>query len=209
MRAVAGAVPALLERVPLHDAAGMGACGGALAGLAGFVAIDGELAQALAQDRAFAERDLLDRADLARRQLGSELGYGIDVLRDELLDGAAHGALRVVRRPVGHLASEDQPADDEARGNRVGKALPGIAGRHVDVSPGRAAADEGRVVDRLHDLTGPAVLELAEGRGQRPRPALDARQARLRGVGLARLAVLAAGDQPVRAILGRLQADVV
>src|SRR3954451_11644738 len=175
MRAVAGTVPALLERVPLHDAAGMRACGRALAGLAGFVAIDGELAQALTQDRAFAEGDLLDRADLARRQLGGKLADRLGILGDELLDGAAHGALRVVRRPVGHLASEDQPADDEARGNRVGKALPGIAGRHVDVSPGRAAADEGRVVDRLHDLSGPAVLDLAEARAQRARPALEPR----------------------------------
>src|SRR5436190_23063175 len=58
--AVAGAVPGVFDRVPLDDAAEVGAGCGAFVDLALVVAVDGEFVQAGADDGAVAGGDVID-----------------------------------------------------------------------------------------------------------------------------------------------------
>src|SRR5688572_25601222 len=79
-RAVAGAVPGLAGAVPLHYAAEVRAGRRALVQRALGVAINGDLLQAAAHDRAFAERDLARRVNLAGREPLRILARNVQVL---------------------------------------------------------------------------------------------------------------------------------
>ena len=71
---MAGAVPALLEPVPMDDASDMRAGRTALGDRPVFGAIDGVLGEAATKNRALARLDLVDAVDLALAQILAEIG---------------------------------------------------------------------------------------------------------------------------------------
>src|SRR5688500_6746408 len=93
---VTGAIPGLLDRVPLHDAAQMRAERGSLVQHAAFVTVNRDFGGAAAENCAFAGSDVVHVLDLARRDEVGILGGDVQVLSGELLDGAKRLAGRVV-----------------------------------------------------------------------------------------------------------------
>ena len=83
LRAVAGAVPALLGRIPLHDAAQMRAYGGAAMQLAVEIAADRDLALALADDPTLAGTELGSRIQFGRQDVLGQVLDQRDVFAEE------------------------------------------------------------------------------------------------------------------------------
>src|SRR5206468_3590260 len=112
--AVTRAVPALFERVPLHDATEVRACGRALVIRVRLyqIAIDGDLAQTLSHHRALAGRDLALLSHLAGRDPVGVFRDGVGVLGDEI------SIQRLPRRVVDFrpriVATHDQIGDENA-----------------------------------------------------------------------------------------------
>ncbi len=72
---MAGAVPAFLEAVPVHDAADVRAHGRATDDLPTLGTIDRDLRHAVAHDTALVRLQLILRADLARTEMFGQVLY--------------------------------------------------------------------------------------------------------------------------------------
>ena len=113
-------------------------------------------------------------------------------------------------------SSLDQLVEENAGDGTVRHPVSGITGCDPDVLIGaRVFSDVRHVIDGLHDLTGPTVLDPLEHRETLARPLLEADESLIGVFGLAGLMVFAADDQhlvvqlPPRFILGGLEADVM
>src|SRR5204862_6376595 len=129
----AGAVPGVLARVPLHDAAQMRTRGVALVQRAVRIAVYGELVEAPAHDGAAVARDLVDRLDVAAGQPIAVLRGHVEVFPDQLargLDRHARGRIELLPRV---LAGEDQVAKQHPGDGAVRQAHARIAGGDDDV----------------------------------------------------------------------------
>src|SRR5712675_1729725 len=138
-------------------AAEMGTYRGTLVQRAALVAVSRDLAEAFADDRALAGLELVNGRKFARRHILGEAFDRRDVLGDEVLDRRGGlAARRVELFPVG-LAGLDQPRDQQAGDDAVSQALSGVAGVYEDVFVAGIAPAEGRQVDRVEHLPGPAM----------------------------------------------------
>src|SRR5690242_4656726 len=86
---MAGTVPALLGRVPVHMAAEMRAGRGVDMQLATHVAADGEFSQSLAQDAAFSRAELVGAAQFAGGHILCEVLNRAQVLAHEVREAFA------------------------------------------------------------------------------------------------------------------------
>src|SRR5688572_32750753 len=93
---VTGAIPGLLDRVPLHDAAQMRAERGSFVECPAFVAVHRDFGGAAAENSPFAGSDVVHVIYLAGRDDIGILSGDVQVLLRELLDGAERLAGRVV-----------------------------------------------------------------------------------------------------------------
>src|SRR5437879_3160731 len=73
MRAVTRAIPAPFERIPVHMTTEMGACRRMAVKAAAFIAVSSDLRQALADDRAVAGFQILNRGELSGRNVFREI----------------------------------------------------------------------------------------------------------------------------------------
>src|SRR5206468_11560572 len=96
LRAVARAIPAALERIPMEMAAKVRAGRRACMDCACLIAIRRDFFEALPNDRAMTGLDLVKRADLAGRHILGEILDGGDVLADEFAERADSLAFRSV-----------------------------------------------------------------------------------------------------------------
>src|SRR5690606_15638561 len=91
-RAMAGAVPALLETVPAHQASQVGADRRALVQHSGFVPTGGHELRSASHHRPRSGSDLIDIFGIASRDVVAELGGDVEVLPHRLEWGGEAGA---------------------------------------------------------------------------------------------------------------------
>src|SRR6185503_12660953 len=125
--------------------------------------------------------------------------------------GAQRLARRIVQRLPGVFALLDQVGDEDAGDGRVRHAGAAVAGDDVDIAFVHGiAADKGETVDALHDLAGPRVRDVPDGRKSFTRPTLEALVVERGIVCLTGTMIFTADDQYfLLLIVNVLQADVV
>src|ERR1051325_6607154 len=96
VRAMAGAVPADFERIPVQVAAKVGAGGRALIEHAVLAPVGGNFPESVANDGALARLQLVDGTDLARRRIFGKIFDRSRVLGDEVDGGRNRNARRLV-----------------------------------------------------------------------------------------------------------------
>lgn len=206
---MAGAVPASLERVPVHDAADMGARRRLHVQLPLLVAIGGKDARAVAQQAAFAGLDLVGGFLGFRYDVFGQVGCHVLVLAE--ISKRARKAL--ARRPKRLLpaivALLDQIGKDEASSGPHGHALAGIAGDDKNTFVAGIAPDEGHVIDGLVHLARPAMAHCAQPWKTRARPSFEIGQTDVGVVGQPRLVIFSADDRMDSAAGARLEAHIM
>src|SRR5688572_25347097 len=148
---VAGAIPALLGRVPVYDATKMCAGRGMRVHPSIPVAAHRQLAQTLAQDAAFPDLEILGRLDLARQKIFRKVLQGREILGYVIRK-------RSRRRPIGSIygfpsarAVDDQVAYQQSGQRPVRHALARVAGSHEQSAAAGATPDEAATVYRVED----------------------------------------------------------
>lgn len=173
--AVAGAVPALLEVVPMDDAVRVRAHRRAKVNLSGLVSVGGDLRRPLPDHGPLARLDLVDGRDVPAGHILGEVGDHGRVLTDVLGGGAQRDALRRIGASPRIVAPENKVAQQEPRDHSRRQPFAGVAGRNVDPRVAVVPADVGCVVDRLQNLAGPAVLDRSGRREMEAGPRLQPR----------------------------------
>ena len=206
---MAGAIPALLGRVPVDVASQMRAHARPDVQRAVAVAACRQPLQAVDEDAALAGLQRLDGLELARQQVLCEILDRRHVLADVGADRLGGLARRIVDAFPRARARHDQVPEEQAGQGAVRDPLARIAGRHEDPLVVRVAADIAAMVQRRHDLARPAVRLLAELRYQLADPGFELAEPFGAVIGLARLVVLAARDQVVALAGTGMETDVV
>jgi hypothetical protein len=93
---MARAIPALLRRIPVNDAAEVRARGGMRVDLPALVTADGELAQADPENTSFARIEIVGRLDFTRQQYSAKFFTAV----------RSPDNRTILRRPVGAAARE-------------------------------------------------------------------------------------------------------
>src|SRR4051812_46436912 len=197
-RAVAGAVPGLLRTVPADDAVQMGADRRPLVDATVVVAVHRDLASTATDDRALAGLDRIDGRRFAASEVVLVLLGDVGVFLDVLRSRAQSNACRIIQLCPLVLAALNELVENDSGDGTVGHAVAGVSGSDPDVLiAARVLADVSHVVDGLHYLAGPAVVDALNHRKALACPLLEVREARLGVLGLTRLVIFAADDEDV------------
>src|SRR5215207_10153614 len=123
MRAVAGTVPAALERVPMQMATKVCARGRAQVKPAALVAIGRDLLEALPDDRTVAGAELVERRDLSGCDVLGEILHRSQVFADESAEPSDRLARRLVHGLPVAAPGGDKIRQKQASNGAVGHAL--------------------------------------------------------------------------------------
>ena len=207
---MAWAVPALLEAVPMNDAADVSADSATLSDRAVILAIDSVLGHASPEDRALATLDLVHAVDFTRLDIFREIGDDGSLAFYIFTQGQA--ALGFPRR----IEQVSEPRfvvlikrdEVERAGNAIRHSGAAVAG--VDINTVRSvAARVGQAVDWLHNLARPAIVRRREARKAVAGPGFQLLEPFLHVIGGAGPMIFAAADQPILTLTGRLEAHII
>src|SRR6476661_1630924 len=198
--AVAGAVPAFFQAVPVHYATQVGADGRALVGFALLVFVHSYFSESPAQHGAVPGRYLVGRLHVATgQQLGVFDGH-VGVFDEVLLGALAlhRYTAGVVEDGPGVVAAFEQVGYNHGAQRAVRHAVARVAGDDVHVvAVERIATGVAQPIHWLHHLARPAVLNAFHGREPGTGPLLQAAQAGVGVVVLPGFVVFAAHNQQV------------
>src|SRR5215218_3229069 len=194
LRSVTRAIPALLQRVPVHDAAEMRAAGGMQMQLSLPVPACSDLLQSATHQTTLTGPQPLDGSDFVRGKVLCEIFQRRDVLADVLAEVLLDLPCRRIDIFPSAGADRDQVRDQDAGDEAVGDALSGIAADNEDMLLVRRPPDETDEIDWLQHLSRPAMGDRAHVRQSFARPLLQCCEAFLAVISLSRLVVFATDD---------------
>ena len=123
MRPMAGAIPALLEGIPVNDAADMGAACGANVELSFPIAAYGQFGEAATQNATLAALAGAGGFELSGQDVFSEVLHGCHVFLDKLAKGVHGLAAGVVKLLPGVRTLENKIGDKHSGDCAMGEAL--------------------------------------------------------------------------------------
>jgi hypothetical protein len=197
LRTMTRAVPTLLERIPLDDAAHMRAGGRVRMQTSLLVTADGYLFEPAAQQCALAGFEAFDIRDIGHREQFRQAAQHGHVLVQIFADAFRDGPRRIVGFCPRVIAIEDETRNRKRRDDAVGDSLTGIAGCDVTMLVASVPADEADIVCGFHDLAGPAMGDLAHFRKTCACPGFQRREPRVPVISLTRFVVFASDNDDV------------